>query len=82
MDKKKIQIHLRQKLKFTCLKYQLLEIDEIERKKEDAKITGEPLPDAVINAKIEKPTEDIKLPILYYAVILILDFIVGISMIH
>jgi hypothetical protein len=59
-----------------------LEIDELEDKKEEAKITGDALPDAVVNANIEKPTERIKLPILYYGIVLVFDIIIGIAIIR
>ncbi|MCM1083583.1 MAG: hypothetical protein NC309_04625 [Ruminococcus sp.] len=59
-----------------------LEIEELENKKEMAGITGEALPDAVLNRDIKVPTKEVSYPILYYIIILILDILIKVLMIH
>lgn len=59
-----------------------LEVDELTHKKEVAKIIGEPLSDVVLTREIKKTMEDVSLPILYYAIMLILDIIIKIIMIR
>lgn len=43
---------------------------------------GELLPDVILTHEIKKPTEGISLPILYYAVMLMLDVIIKAALIH
>lgn len=64
------------------LNYTDLEVEEFERKKKIADITGEILPDCVLNREIPMPSDKISLPILYYAIILILDILIKVLMIH
>ena len=59
-----------------------LEIGALEHKKEVAKLMGRPMPDEELDYEIEKPTESIKLPVGYYAVMLMLDIIIKVVMIH
>lgn len=59
-----------------------LEVNELERKKELSDITGEILPDYVLNSKITMPSNEFSLPILYYLVILMLDVMIRVLMIH
>lgn len=59
-----------------------LEVNEVERKKELSKITGEILSDDVLNPNITEPTNEFSLPILYYVIILILDVMIRVLMIH
>ncbi len=58
-----------------------LEVEDLKDKKEIAEITGEMLPDYILNKTIDKPKEDISLPMAYYSIILVLDIILGILMI-
>lgn len=59
-----------------------LEVNELERKKELSNITGEILPDHVLNPNITMPSNEFSLPILYYVFILMLDVMIRILMIH
>lgn len=59
-----------------------LEVDALENKKKIADITGQILPDSILNREIRKPINEISLPILYYAIILTLDILTKIFMIH
>ena len=59
-----------------------LEVNEVERKKELSNITGEILPDDVLTPNITMPSNESSLPILYYAIILILDVMIRVLMIH
>lgn len=66
----------------SIIKFTNFEVDELEHKKEVAKVIGEHLPDVVLTREIKKPMEGISLPILYYVVMLILDIIIKVVMIH
>lgn len=59
-----------------------LEVDALDYKKKIADITGQILPDSILNCKISKPINKISLPILYYTIILTLDILTKIFMIH
>ena len=59
-----------------------LEVDEQERKRELSDLTGQPLPNHVLNRKITMPSDEISLPILYYLIILIVDVLIRIFMLH
>lgn len=58
-----------------------LEVQDLKDKKEIAEITGEILPDYILNKSIDKPKEDISLPLAYYSVLLVIDITIGIIMI-
>ena len=58
-----------------------LEVEDLKDKKEIAEITGEILPDYILNKSIDKPKEDISLPLTYYSVLLVIDIAIGIIMI-
>lgn len=64
--------------------FKLYEIkkEDLQSKKELAEITGEYLPDWVLNQEIKMPSDKLSLPILYYAIILILDIFIKVLMIH
>lgn len=47
-----------------------LEVEDLNDKKEIAKITGEVLPDNVLNRQIDIPNEKVTLPIIFYCVLL------------
>lgn len=53
-----------------------LEVEAQRFKKELVKIRGEMFTDAELNRKIEPPTRRIELPVTYYIVLLILDFLI------
>ena len=55
-----------------------LEVEELENKKEIAKIREEGLPDYILNMQIEKPDENVVLPISYYSVLVAIDSMVRI----
>lgn len=55
-----------------------LEVEDLKDKKEIAEITGEILPDYILNKSIDKPEEDISLPLAYYSVLLVIDIAIGI----
>ncbi len=59
-----------------------LEVEDLKQRKELAEITGEILPDAVINKEIVMPSNEIKYPIAFYAIILFLDILIKIIIIH
>ena len=59
-----------------------LEVNEVERKKELSNITGKILLDDALNPNITMPSNEFSLPILYYAIILILDVMIKVLMIH
>lgn len=59
-----------------------LEVSEQERKKELSDITGAILPDDVLNPNITMPSNEFSLPILYYAIILILDVMIRVLVIR
>ena len=63
------------------LEYELytLQMERLERKKRVAQITGDTLPDYELNQNIDVPTEEMSDPILYYAAILALDVLMGMS---
>jgi len=58
-----------------------LEVEDLKDKKEIAEITGEILPDYILNKEIDKPKEEVTYPTVYYSVLLALDVIIGILMI-
>lgn len=58
-----------------------LEVEDLKDKKEIAEITGEILPDYILNKSIDKPKEDISRPLAYYSVLLVIDITIGIIMI-
>lgn len=53
-----------------------LEVEDLNDKKEIAKITGEVLPDNILNKQIDRPNEKTSLPIIFYSILLGLDIIV------
>lgn len=72
--------YIKQNKKYEFEMYRL-EVDDLERKKELSDITGELLPDLVLNSKIKEPSNNVSLPILYYVMILILDILIKVLMI-
>ena len=58
-----------------------LEVEDLKDKKEIAEITGEILPDYILNKSIDKPKEDISIPLDYYSVLLLIYISIGIIMI-
>ena len=58
-----------------------LEVQDLKDKKEIAEIVGEIPSDYILNKEIDKPKEDVKLPTVYYSVLLVVDVIIGILMI-
>lgn len=58
-----------------------LEVEDLIDKKESAKITGEVLPDYVLNKQIDMPNEKVSLPIIYYSILVGIDVIIRISLI-
>ncbi|MEE1341426.1 MAG: hypothetical protein U0L23_01795 [Lachnospiraceae bacterium] len=59
-----------------------MEVEDLNDKKEIAKITGEVLSDDVLNKQIDMPNEKVSLPIIYYSILLGLDIIIRISLIN
>ena len=59
-----------------------LEVEDLNDKKEIAKITGEILSDNVLNKQIDMPNEKVSLPIIYYSILLGLDIIIRISVLY
>ena len=59
-----------------------LEAEDLKNRKEAAKITGEFLPDAVMDKEIVMPSDEIKYPIVFYVIILVLDVLIRIIVIH
>ena len=59
-----------------------LEVEDLNDKKEIAKITGEVLSDDVLNKQIDMPNEKVSLPIIYYSILLGIDIIIRISLIN
>ena len=55
-----------------------LEVEDLNCKKEVAKIKGEILPDNVLNKRIKIPDENVSLPIIYYGILLGIDFVIRI----
>lgn len=55
-----------------------LEVEDLNDKKEIAKITGEVLSDNVLNKQIDMPNEKVSLPIIYYSILLVIDIIIRI----
>lgn len=55
-----------------------LEVEDFNDMKEIAEITGEILPDYVLNTRIDVPTDKVLIPITYYSVILVLNIIIAI----
>ena len=53
-----------------------LEVEDLNDKKEIAKITGEILSDYVLNRQIDMPDEKVSLPKVYYSILLVLDIII------
>lgn len=73
--------YIKQNKKYEFELYRL-EVDELERKKKLSDLTGEALPNYVLNRKITMPSDEISLPILYYLIILILDVLIRVVMLH
>lgn len=59
-----------------------LEAEDLKDKKEIAEITGEILPDYLLNKVIDKPAEDVSLPMVYYCILLVIDIIIGLQLIR
>ena len=61
-----------------------LEIEDLNTKKEVARITGNKLPDYVYDKQIKEPDETISLPNIYYGILIGIDIIIRIylSVIH
>ena len=55
-----------------------LEVEDLNNKKEIAKIRGEVLSDNVLNKQIDMPNEKVSLPIIYYSILLGIDIIIRI----
>ena len=55
-----------------------LEVEDLNNKKEIAKITGEVLSDDVLNKQIDMPNEKVSLPTIYYSILLGIDIIIRI----
>ena len=55
-----------------------LEVEDLNNKKEIAKIKGEVLLDNVLNKQIDMPNEKVSLPIIYYSILLGIDIIIRI----
>ena len=55
-----------------------LEVEDLNDKKEIVRITGEKLPDNVLNKQIDTPNEKVSLPIIYYSILLGIDIIIRI----
>ena len=73
--------YLKQSKRYEFELYEL-EVKELERKKELSNITGEILPDDVLNPNITMPSNEFSLPILYYVILLVLDVMIRVLMIH
>ena len=58
-----------------------LEVEDLNNKKDVARITGKVLPDNVLNKQINMPNEKVLLPIIYYSILLGLDIIIRIYLI-
>ena len=58
-----------------------MEVEDLEDKKEIARITGEILSDSVLNKQIDVPDDKVFLPIVFYCILLLVDIIVRISLI-
>lgn len=55
-----------------------LEVEDLNNKKEIAKIRGEVLSDNILNKQIAMPNEEVSLPIIYYGILLGIDIIIRI----
>ena len=55
----------------------LLMLDDYKKKKSEAESKGEEVPAAVLNRDLTPPSQDVKQPIVFYLVMLVLDFIIG-----
>lgn len=55
-----------------------LEVEDLNAKKEIARIRGEVLPDNILNKQIDIPNEKASLPIIFYSILLGIDIIVKI----
>lgn len=53
-----------------------LKTEDLNRKKDIVRIRGEVLPDFVSECAIKKPSEEVSLPILFYAILIIVDILV------
>lgn len=60
----------------------ILEVEDLNDKKEIAEITGEVLSDNLLNKQIDRPDEKISLPILYYCILAGIDIIIRMSLIN
>lgn len=61
------------------LKYKI-EKEELEAKKDLAEINGEVLSDDILMQKIEEPSSDVRLPIPYFSILIVLDILIFIFM--
>lgn len=68
-------------IKLTEFEIYRLEVEDINIKKDIARITGKELPDNELNKQIDMPNEKISLPIIYYSILLGLNIIMRISLI-
>lgn len=68
-------------IKLTEFEIYRLEVEDINIKKDIARITGKELPDYELNKQIDMPNEKISLPIIYYSILLGLNIIMRISLI-
>ncbi|MBQ4522129.1 MAG: hypothetical protein IJA10_04155 [Lachnospiraceae bacterium] len=55
-----------------------LEVEDLNDKKEAAKIRGEVLSEHILNKQIDMPDEKVSLPIIYYSILLGIDIIIRI----
>lgn len=53
-----------------------LEVEDLNNKKEVARITGKEFPDYVLDKKIDIPNEEVSLPIIYYGMLMGLDIMI------
>lgn len=72
--------YIRQSKRYEFEIYQS-KIKDLENKKKLAQIKGEVLPDFALNQEIRMPSREISLPILYYAILIILDILIKVFMI-
>jgi len=71
-----VEVHFIKKSKEYEYEIYRLEVERIKLKKEVAKIKREVLTDNELELRMERPTRTIVLPISYYVVVLILDFLI------
>lgn len=68
-------------IKLTEFEIYRLEVEDINIKKDIARITGKELPDYELNKQIDMPNEKVSLPIIYYSILVGIDIIIRISLI-